>query len=392
MNIRSLYLRYVAATSTVPPVIDVLRAEGIYLHTRDGKRYIDLISGIAVSNLGHCHPVVIEAITKQAALYSHTMVYGEHIQEPQTMLAKQLCALSGLDRAYFVNSGNEAIDGAMKLAKRYTQRTHFVSALQSYHGSGQAALSLMGSDYYSQAYRPLLPCVDTIRFGEADDLTLINEQTAAVVLESIQGEAGAHCAAGEYWQAVRKRCTETGALLVLDEIQTGMGRTGTMFAYEQYGIKPDILCLSKALGAGLPLGVFLAADEVMKTLASDPVLGHINTFGGNAVCCAAALAALNVLTDQKLIEQVAHKESIIRSRLKHPAVKAIHGKGLLLAVELDSSERVMNLIVAAMQHGLITDWFLFNTQSFRIAPPLIITDDELHLSCDSLLEALDSIM
>lgn len=391
MNIRSLYLSYVAATSTAPLLLDVVKGEGIYLHTRDGKRYIDFIAGIAVSNLGHCHPSVTEAITKQASLYSHTMVYGEHIQEPQTMLAKNLCELSGLDRAYFVNSGNEAIDGAMKLAKRYTGRTHFVSALQSYHGSGQAALSLMGSDYYSQAYRPLLPCVDTIRFGEQEDLNLIHDQTAAVVLESIQGEAGARCASREYWQAVRNKCSETGALLILDEIQTGMGRTGTMFAYEQHGITPDVLCLSKALGAGLPVGVFLAKDEVMKTFAADPVLGHINTFGGNAICCAAALAGLQVLTDANLIADVAHKESIIRSRLKHPAIKAIHGKGLLLAVELGSFERVMDLINAALENGLITDWFLFNTHSFRIAPPLIISDEELHRACDILLQSLDTI-
>lgn len=392
-TLRHLFLKHVAQTSTSPLALDIARAEGIYLYDASGKRYADFISGIGVSSYGHGNQHIIKAIQDQAGLFLHTMVYGEYVQKPQVLLAEKLCSLlpSLLNSVYFVNSGTEATEGAMKLAKRATGRSKIIAMRNAYHGSTQGALSLMSSEYYTAAYRPLLPQVDFIDFNSEAGLEKITSEVAAVFVETIQGEAG-YIEADPLWLVnLRKKCDQTGTLLVLDEIQCGMGRTGTMFAFEQYNIVPDILLLAKALGAGMPLGAFIASGQLMKNLADNPVLGHITTFGGHPVCCAAALAGIEYLEKENLVSAVTNKENLLREKLQNTAVKTISGRGLMLGVGLGTEEINRAAIAECINRGVITDWFLHCGHKMRIAPPLTISDTELEECCNVIVEALDTV-
>jgi len=391
LTLRQLFLANNAQTTNFPLLLEFERAEGVYLYDQQGKAYIDLISGIGVSNLGHSNPYVIKAIKDQLDKYMHLMVYGEYVQTPQVRFAEKLTSIlpANLQSVYFVNSGAEAVEGALKLAKRFTGRQQIVAFHNSYHGSTHGALSVMGNEEYKQAYRPLLPGVNFIRFNNADDLQFITEQTACVIIETIQGEAGIHVPDVAYMQALRKRCTDTGTLLILDEIQAAFGRTGKLFAFEHFGIVPDILLLAKALGGGMPVGAFVTSKTIMDSLKENPILGHITTFGGHPVCCAAGLAALEVLLNENLINQVQEKEELMRSLLIHPAIKQMRGKGLMLAVELENFEINKKIIDRCIENGVITDWFLHCSNAMRIAPPLIITKDEIKKACAVIIEAIE---
>lgn len=391
LTLRQLFLTHNAQTTDFPLLLEFERAEGVYLYDKNGKAWLDLISGIGVSNLGHSNPYVINAIKEQVDKYMHLMVYGEYVQTPQVRFAEKLISLlpKSLSSVYFVNSGAEATEGALKLAKRYTGRSEIIACYNSYHGSTQGALSVMGNEEYKQAYRPLLPDVKFIRFNVVEDLELITTQTACVIIETVQGEAGIRVPDIACMQALRKRCTETGTLLILDEIQAASGRTGKLFAFEHFGIEPDILLLAKALGGGMPIGAFVASNEVMGALKENPILGHITTFGGHPVCCAAGLAAMEVLLNENLIEQVAAKEDLFRQLLAHPAIKEVRGKGLMLAVELESFELNKKIIDRCIENGVIVDWFLHCSNSMRIAPPLIITEEEIRKACSVIIEAID---
>jgi len=387
---RQLFLQHLAQTSDFPLALEIERSEGIYLYDTDGKRYLDLIAGIGVSSLGHRHPKVLEAVRGQLDRYLHTMVYGEYVLAPQVQLATLLAGQlpDPLDSVYFVNSGAEATEGAMKLAKRYTGRTEFVAAQYAYHGSTQGAASLMWPTTFTQPYYPLLPAIRHIDFNCAYCLQRITEQTAAVIVETVQAEWGLRTPQDGYLPALRKRCDEVGALLILDEIQAGYGRTGSLFAFEQYGIVPDILLLAKGMGGGMPIGAFVARRELMQVLSRDPILGHITTFGGHPVSCAAALATLQTLLQTDLIAQVPAKEALFRRLLRHPNIRHLRSAGLWLAVELDDFDQVQAVIQYGLAHGLIADWFLFNNRSIRIAPPLIISEAEIEEACRILLEGL----
>lgn len=319
------------------------------------------------------------------------MVYGEYVQTPQVRFAEKLISIlpDNLNSVYFTNSGGEAVEGAMKLAKRFTGRQQIVAMHHSYHGSTHGALSVMGNEEFKQAYRPLLPGIDFIRFNEPADLQFITTETACVIMETIQGEAGIRVPDINYMQALRKQCTETGTLLVLDEIQAAFGRSGKLFAFEHFGIVPDILLLAKALGGGMPVGAFIASQEIMSAFKENPILGHITTFGGHPVCCAAGLAALEVLLEEKLVDNVAEKEALIRNLLVHPAIKDVRGKGLMLAVEFGSFELNKKIIDRCIENGVITDWFLHCSNSMRIAPPLIITTEQIVQACEVIIEAVD---
>lgn len=390
---RQLFLQHVAQTSPEPLALEIEKAEGIYLYDISGKKYIDLIAGISVSNIGHCHPNVVNAIQQQAQTYMHTLVYGEFIQSPQVQLAKYLSDLlpENLNSIYFTNSGAEATEGAMKLAKRFTGKPEIISCVNAYHGSTQGALSLLGDEFFKSAFRPLLPDTRQIRYNNLEDIELITERTAAIFLESVQAEAGVIAPTKEFLIAVRQKCNETGTLLVLDEIQTGCGRTGKLFAFEHFGILPDIILLAKGLGGGMPIGCFISDKRIMQSLTHNPVLGHITTFGGNAVCCAAALANIQTIHQQELYIDVPKKAALFLKLLKHPKIKKINNFGLLMAVYLDSFEQIHQVIQYCLKNGLITDWFLFANNCLRIAPPLIITEDEIQASCSILLAALDTL-
>ena len=383
-----------APTSDAPLMLEVERAEGIYMYAPDGKRYADLISGIGVSHLGHRHPKVVEAIVNQVSnSYMHLMVYGEYVQSPQVKLAEKLTSLlpPSLDSVYFTNSGAEATEGAMKLAKRVTGRSGFLSCIKSYHGSTQGALSLMGDDFFKNKYKPLLPNITHINYNNVDDLSQITEQTAAVFIEAVQAEAGVIPGDERYLKAVRNRCDETGALLVLDEIQTGMGRTGSLFAFEQLGFVPDVLLLGKAFGSGMPLAAFVSSSQNMQTLSVDPPLGHITTFGGHPVCCAAALAGLNALVENGLVEDVNRKAQLFKAKLRHKSIKALRQKGLMMAIEFESAEICKRIIDNCIENGVVVDWFLFAPHCMRIAPPLIISDTQIEECCDVILQAIDRV-
>ena len=390
LTLRQLFLANNAQTTDFPLLLEFERAEGVHLYDAEGKGYIDLISGIGVSNLGHSNPKVIQAIKDQVDRYMHLMVYGEYVQTPQVRFAQKLVSVlpDNLQSVYFVNSGAEAVEGALKLAKRYTGRQQIIACKNSYHGSTHGALSVMGNEDFKQAYRPLLPGVEFIRFNDIDDLQLITQQTACVIIETVQGEAGIRVPELNYMQALRKRCDETGTLLILDEIQAAMGRTGKLFAFEHYGIVPDILLLAKALGGGMPIGAFVSSNQIMGALKENPMLGHITTFGGHPVCCAAGLAALEVLLDENLVDTVAEKEALMRSLLVHPAIKEVRGKGLMLAIELENFDINKKIIDRCIANGVITDWFLHCDNSMRIAPPLIITPDEIKKACEVIIEAV----
>ncbi|MCB9447954.1 MAG: aspartate aminotransferase family protein [Flavobacteriales bacterium] len=381
-----------AATSPKPIGLDIREANGVYLTDASGRSYIDLISGIAVSNLGHRHPAITEAIRSQAGDYLHAMVYGEYVLKNQTAFAQQLASHlpPTLQCIYPTNSGSEAVEGALKLAKKYTGRTSILAFQNAYHGSTHGALSVTGNDQLKQGYGPLLPEVHHLVFNEPLSIQLINRQTAAVIIEVIQGEAGVVTAEPDFLQALRNRCTETGTLLIFDESQTAMGRTGTLFAFEPYNIIPDILVLSKALGGGMPLGAFIASHEIMNVLSHNPALGHISTFGGHPLSCAAGLAHLNALMTENLMQAVEQKEQLFRAYLQHSKIREIRGKGLMLAVELGDASFRERVCDAAIAGGVITDWFLFCDTAIRIAPPLVITENEIRKACDVLLQAIET--
>ncbi len=385
------FLKYLAQTSPIPLSVEVEKAEGVWLFDKSGKKYLDLISGISVNNIGHRHPEVIKALHEQIDKYLHVMVYGEFILSPQVELAQLICSTlpPSLDNVFFVNSGSEAIEGAMKLSKRVTGRTKIVSFKNGYHGSTHGSLSIMGDEVSKNAFRPLLPDIFIIDFNSPDALSKIDERTACVVAETIQGEAGVIVPDASYLEALRKRCDETGALLVLDEVQCGMGRTGKLWAFEHFNIAPDIIAMAKGLGGGLPLGAFVSSKKLMQQLTHNPVLGHISTFGGNPLCCAAAMSTLNVIINEKLYLQAESKEKLFRQNLKHPLIKAISGKGLMLALKFDSFEQNKRIIDRCVQKGIITDWFLFAPNCLRVAPPLIIKDEEIREACSIIIEAVD---
>lgn len=391
MNLRTLFLHHLAQTSPAPLALEIVRAQGCFLYDKKKRPYLDLIAGIGVSALGHRHPAVEAAVKKQLKKYWHTMVYGEYVLEPQVQLAALLAEnLPGLDSVYFVNSGTEATEGAMKLAKRATGRPNIVACRYAYHGSTQGAASLMWPTDFTQPYHPLLPGIRHMDFNDDASLSQIDRQTAAVIVETVQGEAGIRLPRREWLQALRQRCTEMGVLLVLDEIQAGYGRTGSLFAFQRYDIQPDILLLAKGFGGGMPIGAFVASRELMQVLSNNPPLGHITTFGGHPVCAAAALATLQVLLNSTLLEQIPEKAALFRQLLVHDDIQAIRSTGLWFALDLGNAARVQQVIQHCIQHGLITDWFLFNDHSIRIAPPLIITKAEIRTACQILLDALDT--
>jgi len=391
-TLRQLFLANNAQTTNFPLLLEFERAEGIYMYDKEGRAYMDLISGIGVSNLGHSNPHVIKAIKDQLDKYMHLMVYGEYVQTPQVRFAEKLISLlpPNLQSVYFTNSGAEAVEGAIKLAKRFTGRHQVVAFHNSYHGSTHGALSVMGNEDFKQAYRPLLPGVNFIRLNHADDLRLIDGQTACVIFESVQGEAGVRLPDAEYMQALRIRCYETGTLLILDEIQTAFGRTGKLFAFEHFSIVPDILLLAKALGGGMPVGAFIASNDVMSSFKENPILGHITTFGGHPVCCAAGLAALEVLLSENLVDRVVEKSELFKKILVHPAIHDVRGLGLMLAIEFENFDLNKKIIDRCIDQGVITDWFLHCSNSMRIAPPLIITFDEIQQACEIILDAADA--
>ena len=391
---RELFLKHIAQTSDAPLTLEVERAEGVYLYTSDNRKVCDLISGVSVSNVGHSHPEVVKAISQQAAKYMHLMVYGELVQAPQVKLAQAIVELlpSNFESVYFVNSGSEAVEGGVKLAKRYTGRPEIISMRNAYHGSTHGALSLMGNEGPKRSYRPLLPDVQHFDINCFEDLDRITTKTACVIIEPIQGEAGIVASNIDYLVALRERCTSMGALLVFDEIQTGMGRTGKMFAFERYGVVPDILLLAKAFGGGMPLGAFISSKAIMECLTSNPPLGHITTFGGHPVSCAASLASINVLMENRLLDSIAAKANLFLELLSnHSKILSIRSYGLFMAVELGSFDKVQQVIKQGLEKGFLTDWFLFCDTAFRIAPPLTITDDEIRAVCRVILEVLDSL-
>ncbi len=392
-TLRAQFLSHIAQTSPSPLMIEVERAEGVFLYSSSGDRYFDLISGVSVSNVGHGRREIRDAIKAQVDSYMHTMVYGETVQRVQVEYARRLVEFmpDGIDSVYFVNSGSEAIEGAMKLAKRATGRSEIISMVGAYHGSTQGALSIQGGEQYKSAFRPLLPDTRQIEFNSFADLDLITERTACVVSEVIQGEAGVRLPQPGYLSALERRCREVGALLVVDEVQTGFGRSGEMFASIKYGIKPDIICLAKALGGGLPLGAFCAGKELMDSLMSNPVLGHITTFGGNPVCCASGLAMLNCIATEGLCERASEMGELFERTLLGvlPGLE-IRRSGLLLAVELGCSERLMEVMSQFVVRGIMSDWFLFCDTAFRISPPLVISADEVLEVCDIIGKILKS--
>ena len=391
MTQRQLFLNHVGQTSQAPMALEIVKAKGSNMWDINGKKYIDLIAGISVCNIGHCHPKVIEAIKKQVDEYMHIMVYGELVESPQVAYAKMLTnhLPATLNSIFYTASGSEATEGAMKLSKRFTGRTQIISFKNSYHGSTQGALSIMGDEYWRNAFRPLLPNTMQLNYNSFDNLQNITEKTACVIAETVQAEAGVLKPQNNWLTALRKRCDHTGTLLVLDEIQCAFGRNGTLFSFEQFNIVPDILLLGKALGGGMPLGAFVADKKIMDSLTHDPVLGHINTFGGHPVSCAAGLAAFNVLLEEKLIDSVKEKEKLFLSLLNHPSIKAVRSCGLMLAVEFENFEFNKRVIDALIEQGVFTDWFLFAANCLRIVPPLVITEVEIKTASQKIIDILN---
>ncbi len=393
MNHRELFFRHLAQTSPAPLAIEIVKAEGALLYSADGRELIDLIGGISVCNTGHRHPRVVEAIKKQVDDYLHVLVYGELVQSPQVLYAKALTdhLPPSLDSVYFTNSGAEATEGAMKLAKRATGRTGIVAFKNSYHGSTQGALSIIGDEYWRNAYRPLLPDILHLDYNSSESLDSITTGTACVIAETVQAESGIRAPSREWMQALRKKCDEQGVLLVLDEIQAGFGRTGSLWAFGQFGIVPDMVLLGKALGGGMPLGAFVASRSLMMQFSDNPVLGHITTFGGHPVSCAAGLASLQILLDEQLVDGVRRKEALFLSRLVHPLIRAVRSCGLWMAVEFDSFDTNKKVIDRCLEKGVLTDWFLFAPECMRIAPPLVLGEAQIGQACDTILQSLDEI-
>jgi acetylornithine/succinyldiaminopimelate/putrescine aminotransferase len=390
---RELFLNYLGQTSESPYLLEVERAEGIYLYGPDGKEYIDLISGVSVSNLGHNFQLVKDAIKEQVDKHLHLMVYGEFIQSAQVQLAEYLSKMlpSGLDSVYLVNSGSEAIEGAVKIAKKYTKKSKLISFKNAYHGSTHGALSLCGNEYFKNSARPLLPEVYHIELNNFDDLEIIDNNTACVVLEPIQAEGGVKMPHADYMKKLREKCTEKDCLLIFDEIQTGFGRTGKMFGFENYEVIPDIVCFAKALGGGMPIGAFVSSKEIMSYFKHNPALGHITTFGGHPVSSAAAFATIKYINESGIVDMVKEKEYLFRKYLKHHKINEIRGNGLLLAVEIGNFDNVLKLVRTGLNIGFVTDWFIFYNSAFRIAPPLTITQNEILKACNLINEALDKI-
>ncbi len=390
---RELFLNYLGQTSDSPYMVEIEKAEGVYLYGPDGKSYVDLISGVSVSSLGHGFKPVIDAAKDQLDMYTHLMVYGEFIQSPQVKLAEYLTGIlpDSLNSVYFVNSGSEAIEGAMKLAKRYTGRTKVFAYNNAYHGSSHGAISLCGNEGFKSSFRPLLPEIYHLELNNYNQLEDIDDNTACVFLETIQAEAGILHPTKEYYKALSKKCKERGALLILDEIQTGFGRTGELFAFSHFDIVPDIVCFAKALGGGMPIGAFAAPKSIMDSFKTNPVLGHITTFGGHPVSAAASLAAIKYINESGLVKQVKEKEMLFRKLLKHPKITEIRGEGLLLAVEIGNFDNVLALVSKGVELGFITDWFIFHDSAFRIAPPLNITESEIKKVCGLIIDALNQI-
>lgn len=394
MTQREIFLKHIAQTSDAPLGFEISHAEACYLYDLSGKKHLDLIGGISVCNIGHGNKLVLEAIHKQSLLYLHVMVYGETIQTPQVQYAKALCEYlpSNLQSIYFTNSGSEATEGAMKLAKRVTGRSKIFAFTNSYHGSTQGALSIMGSEYWKQAYRPLLPDVYHFNYNENVILDAIDEHTACVIMEPVQAEAGVVVPDTKWIQAIRNKCYETGTLLIFDEIQTAFGRTGSLFRFQEIGIEPDILLLGKALGGGLPLGAFISSKEMMDTLMFNPVLGHITTFGGHPLSCVAGRAAFQFLLDSKLIEGIIDKEKLFKKHLTHKAIQKVNSCGLLIAIHFDSFEMNKKILDTCLRNGLFSDWFLFASNALRIAPPLIISEHEIELACQIIHQSIDQVL
>jgi len=397
MILRKQFLEHVGQTSPSPMLVEVARAEGSFFYTPEGKRYFDLVAGVSVGNVGHANPAVVRAVQQQAADYMHVMVYGEMVERPQVEYARRIAELlpGDIDCVYFVNSGAEAVEVALKLAKRYTGRTELISMKRAYHGSTHGAMSMMGApegEEWKAEFRPLLPDVRSIRFNEFDDLKHITERTAGVLCEVVQGEAGVRLPNEEWLKALRTRCTEVGAMLIFDEIQTGMGRTGEMFAATKYGVTPDIVCLAKAFGGGMPLGGVASRRDILNAFTNNPCLGHITTFGGHPVCCAAGLAALNYLVDNRVVEDVERKGKMFEeSVIRHPRVLEVRRSGLLLAVELGNAEYLYKLMDIFKEVGIMSDWFLYCDTAFRISPPLTITESEIEECCTLIYTALDRL-
>lgn len=388
---RQLFLEHLAQTSDFPLMVEIEKAKGIYMYDKAGNKYIDLISGIGVSNLGHRHPEVVKAVKKQLNKYMHLMVYGEFVETPQVKLAKLLADLlpDNLNSTFLVNSGSEAVEGALKLAKRYTGRTEIISAFNSYHGSSHGALSVSGSESFKQTFRPLLPGVTHINYNQIEELEKITNKTAAVIIETMQGEAGVRLPNKSYMQNLRERCTNKNCLLIFDEIQAGVGRTGKLWAFEHYNVVPDILLLAKGLGGGMPIGAFISNKNIMQVFKTNPILGHISTFGGHPVSAAAAYANLKTIAEHKLYKQATKKGKIFKTLLKHQKIKEVRGKGLFLAAEFSSFNILKPIIDKALQNGILTDWFLFCDNSMRIAPPLIITEKQIKKACGIILQTID---
>ena len=388
---RELFYSHIAQTSPEPMDLHIEKAEGVYLIDSDGNKYVDLISGISVSNVGHCNPRVVTAIQKQSEKYMHLMVYGEYVQTPQNKLAEAICKRlpKTLNNVYFVNSGSEAIEGALKLAKRYTKRTEIISCENAYHGSSHGALSIMGNEDFKNNFRPLLPQTRLIKYNHFEDIQHITKNTAAIVIEAFQAEAGIIIPEKGYLQAVRKKCNEVGALMIIDEIQTGFGRTGKLFGFEQHGITPDMITLAKGMGGGMPIGAFVSKKEIMQTLTHNPVLGHITTFGGNAVSCAASLACLQEIEENKLTDNVKTISPIFLKHLKHPEIIETRGIGFFLCIEFKNQGFNFGVIKRCVQKGVITDWFLFNDKCLRISPPLNLDEKTAIDCCNKILEAVE---
>ena len=397
MILRKQFLEHVGQTSPSPMLVEVARANGSFFYTPEGKRYFDLVAGVSVSNVGHANPAVVEAVQKQAADYMHVMVYGEMVERPQVEYARRITELlpEDIDCLYFVNSGAEAVEVALKLAKRYTGRTELISMRRAYHGSTHGAMSMMGApegEEWKAEFRPLLPDVKSLRFNNFDDLNEITSRTAGVLCEVVQGEAGVRLPNPEWLKALRERCSEMGALLIFDEIQTGLGRTGEMFASTKYGITPDIICLAKAFGGGMPLGGVASSKQILDSFTHNPCLGHITTFGGHPVCCAAGLAAINYMIDNNIVEQVERKGALFEERVsKHPKVLEIRRSGLLLAVELGKSEYLYRIMEIFKEEGIMSDWFLYCDTAFRISPPLTISEAEIEECCTIIARSLDRL-
>ena len=387
---RELFLKNTAQTSNSPRLIEVERAEGIYLYGPNQQKYMDLVSGFNVSNIGHRHPKVLDAIKQQLDKFMHVTVYGEFVQAPQVQFATDLLNVlpDSFQSVYFTNSGAEAVEGSMKIAKKFTGRRQIIAAKHAYHGSTQGALSLIGNDEYRKAYAPLLPEIDFISYNDIADLDAITDQTAAVIVEAIQGEAGVRVPSEEYMKALRQKCSDTGALLIFDEIQTGFGRTGKLFAFEHFDIVPDILMLAKGIGGGMPLGAFVAPKEIMDVIKDNPMLGHITTFGGHPVSCAAAKASLEVIIQEKLVEQVAEKAQLFREELQIPQIKEIRGLGLMMCLQLENFDQVYAISNYCAEKGIIIDWYLHCETALRVAPPLTISTEQIKEACKIIREAI----